>query len=159
MKRRTRNGCPPPPDLPGRELRRILRSNHPAALVGLELEAAALRRALTGAEALRDLVGAARALASYWVALEVACARGRDEPISQKQLAARAHGVWSQATISRAIQDLTRAGLLSIKENPRDRRSPFLTTADDLDEAFRLRGEATRAIVSQVEAARPSEER
>lgn len=128
-------------------LKDLLWSNNSDHIVGLELEAAALRRALIGAETIRDLFGPARALVAYWIALEVAASHAREETISQKQLAAVAHRIWSQATISRAIRDLTRTGFLTTKPNPQDGRSPLLKLPKEAQEDFRIRGEATRRLL------------
>ncbi len=130
-------------------LRDLLRGNNSDHIAGLELEAAALRRAFTGAETIRELFGPARALVAYWVALEVAASHAREETISQKQLAAVAHRIWSQATISRAIRDLTRTGFLTTRPNPQDGRSPLLEVPKDVQDAFRVRGEATRRLLAE----------
>lgn len=129
------------------DLLRALFSNAPPRVAGLELEASALRRAIGGAEALRAIFGPSRSLAGYWIALEVTVAKLHGETIGQKQLTAMAHGVWSQATISRAIRDLVTAGFIQAQVNPQDRRSPVLTTSGELQEAFSMRGEATHRLL------------
>lgn len=100
----------------------------------LALEAAAFRRFLGSVSVAQRRLQSPRALEAYWVAVEVVLAHQRGDPITQKHLTALSTGVWSPATVSRAVRDLLERKLLSVQANRKDRRSPLLVaTSATLD--------------------------
>jgi hypothetical protein len=83
----------------------------------LDAEIILLRRVMGSALTLSRNLKSPRTIETYWVLLEVVSASLAGDEVTQKQLVAHAHGVWSQATISRSISDLQAVSYISASDN------------------------------------------
>jgi DNA-binding MarR family transcriptional regulator len=76
---------------------------------------------------IRALGGHTRTVESLWVVMEACVAHFESRRLTQKDIAARASGVASAATVSRSIQDLEMDGWISTVRAPDDMRIRLIT--------------------------------
>ena len=67
-----------------------------------------------------------RALEVFWVVLGAVVAHFEHDALSRKDIAARATGAVSNATLSRAVRDAERLGLVTTRPSPTDGRSQII---------------------------------
>jgi hypothetical protein len=113
----------------------------------LDAEIILLRRVMGSALTLSRNLKSPRTIETYWVLLEVVSASLAGDEVTQKQLVAHAHGVWSQATISRSISDLQAISYISASDNSIDRRSPILSATVLGQNFVESRAKITRALL------------
>jgi hypothetical protein len=92
-----------------------------AIAIGRWHQEALLRRGAVIRE-FRDLKEIPRALEGFWIVMEASLAHFEGRVMTQKDIAARATGTASPATISRAIQDVEDEGWIVTKPSRSDAR-------------------------------------
>ena len=117
---------------------------------GVEAEIILLRRVMGGALKIGGELKSPRRIESYWVLLETVWATLREESVTQKQLVAASHGVWSQATISRVIADLERGGFIERDSSPDNNRLQRLNATHLAIQFIMGRSKVTRFIVGHL---------
>jgi hypothetical protein len=114
------------------------------------LHVALMRRQFGAIAQLRQDPRLRRAAESVWILMEVVSAADRGETLQQKQLAAAALGVFSESTVSRAVDDLVSSGYLELRTNIADGRSPLIVPTASCQAIIGMRASETLSIVQSI---------
>lgn len=114
----------------------------------LGAEVVVMRRAMGSAWHLSKKLHTPRRVEAYWVLLESVWATVRGETLTQKKLVAAAHGIWSQATISRVIGDLQKEGYINIESADYDNRILEITATNEAIQFILNRAKTTSALLA-----------
>ncbi len=113
-----------------------------AIAIGRWHQQALVRRAAIIRE-FRQLHEVPRALEGFWIVIEASLAHFEGRTLTQKDLAARATGTASAATISRAIQDIEREGWIVTRVSDTDARVRLIELTPRAEQYYLSRVEAS----------------
>jgi hypothetical protein len=127
----------------------------PDVVTAMAIEVAAFRRLIGSAQGANRIASTARPLESYWLAMEIAVASCRGEPLGLPQLLALRSPVISGFVITQAIDELQQAEVIGTVQGGPGASEPSLAVSHRAARYLGTRAVATVQLLRAMGAAGP----